>query len=394
VTLLALLGPGSVPFAWIMFMTFMTQFDAMGNGYQNTGLGVLPALLTGAAVVVARFKALAAWLLWLISVVWILAVTPAAQMGDNPWPVSVPGLLTLLVVQFAAARDYRPLWSFAVWLGSLLLGFAIAFNGVLHQSEENLLLIGLLGLMAAVIGWSVRAIRKAQARVASEAQLTTEERARRRMLEERTRIARELHDVVAHHMSVIAVQAATAQYRLPDLPENARQELTSISEQARESLAELRRLLAVLRNEHDDAVREPQPGLDRIAALVDSVRRTGTEVELSMVADDRDVTAVPEAVSLTGYRITQEALSNVVRHAPGAPTRVDITLNADELSVDIVNGPPSSPNSSGIVGTGLGLAGMRERVKLLDGQLEAATTDGGGFAVRAVLPLTPSREPI
>lgn len=379
VTLLAFIGPGSVPLAYLLFMT---QWEVLSTEYDQSTISLLTALVTAAAVVVVRFNPVVGWMLWLVSTGWI-AVTAVSKVGV-PWPVTAPGILVLLVVQFAVARDRRPLVSFGLWLTTIILNFAVGFGiPQTTDAELNLTLIGFLGLGATIVGWSVRAVRNAQERVASEERLTAEERGRRQILEERTRIARELHDVVAHHMSVITVQASTAPYRLPGLPEEARAEFTSIGDQARESLSELRRLLTVLRDENAIGIREPQPGLERLEGLLDSVRRSGTPVDL-------DMTVLPnlsEALSLTGYRIIQEALSNVVRHAPGAATRVTVSTKDEALFITVVNGPPESSTDSGIVGAGLGLAGMRERVKLLDGRLDTAPTDDGGFAVHAVLPL-------
>ncbi len=169
------------------------------------------------------------------------------------------------------------------------------------------------------------------------------ERSRRTLLEERARIARELHDVVAHHMSVITVQADSAPYRIPELPEAAREEFGSIAASARESLAEMRRLLSVLRSDGGEGERAPQPGLDRLQQLVEATVRAGVPAELRLAADLGDV---PQAVDLSAYRIVQEALANVVRHAPGAATRVSVRADGEWLTVLVVNGPSLEEGSS------------------------------------------------
>jgi signal transduction histidine kinase len=213
------------------------------------------------------------------------------------------------------------------------------------------------------------------------------EEARRAVLEERTRIAREMHDVVAHHMSLIAVQAETAQYRLSDLSPAAIEEFSALSATARGALTDLRRLLGVLRSD-SPAERVPQPQLADVATLVDATRRAGVRVELSMPPNDR--AAVSHAVGLCAYRIVQEALSNAGRHAPGARVLVKVERDPDELRLDVVNGPPATPGQAPVRGVraGHGISGMRERVALLGGSISAEPSAVGGFAVMAVLPLT------
>jgi signal transduction histidine kinase len=213
------------------------------------------------------------------------------------------------------------------------------------------------------------------------------EEARRALLEERTRIAREMHDVVAHHMSLIAVQAETAQYRLSDLSPAAIEEFSALSATARGALTDLRRLLGVLRSDNP-AEREPQPQLGDVATLVEATRRAGVSVELSMPANGN--APVSHAVGLCAYRIVQEALSNAGRHAPGARVLVTVERDPDALRLDVVNGPPTTSGQAPVRGVraGHGISGMRERVALLGGSILAEPNAVGGFAVIAVLPLT------
>jgi signal transduction histidine kinase len=210
--------------------------------------------------------------------------------------------------------------------------------------------------------------------------------AHRALLEERTRIAREMHDVVAHHMSLIAVQAETAPYRLDDLNERTKEEFAALSSAAREALNDVRRLLGVLRSD-GPAERSPQPKLGDVATLVEASRRAGVNIDLSMPTDDG--AAISHAVGLCAYRIVQEALANAGRHAPGAWVQVAVERDPEVLRLDIVNGPPTTDAShsedSGRLGQGI--AGMRERVALLGGSLSAEPNILGGFAVSAVLPL-------
>ncbi|MFE7122361.1 sensor histidine kinase, partial [Streptomyces sp. NPDC057654] len=228
------------------------------------------------------------------------------------------------------------------------------------------------------------------------------ERARRTLLEERARIAREMHDVVAHHMSVITVQADSAPYRLGGVPPETGEEFAAIAATARESLTEMRRLLGALRGTDGrggtgtaGVERAPQPGLAELDRLAESTVRAGVPVELS-VEPGPDTAPVPGAVDLSAYRVVQESLANVVRHAPGAATRVSVAPDRTGVSVVIVNAPsaavPGAPLESG--GTGHGLVGMRERVRLLGGTLEAGPLPDGGFRVAARFPLTAEIDPV
>lgn len=379
-TVLALVGPGSVPFA---VLTFLTQSRLLRDDYPvRPGPAIVFALVPAAAVVLARFRPLTAWVLLLAG----FAVTGAQThipAGSEPWPWLVPELFALVIVQFAVARRHELWVPLLTWTAALLVTATLTTTGPPEtRSWQNLLLVALLSAFALVLGRAVRAAERSRERLAEEERLTSEERARRGLLEERARIARELHDVVAHHMSVIAVQASTAEYRLTDVPADALAEFESIGAQARESLTELRRVLTVLRSEDEDVPRAPQPGAERIDSVVESARRAGTPVQLIRTGN---TDALPEPVSLAAYRIVQEALSNVVKHARGAATRVTIDGGANVLTVKVDNDAPDC--GADVDGAGLGLAGMRERVLLLGGTLSAEPTAAGGFALRACLPI-------
>jgi signal transduction histidine kinase len=219
----------------------------------------------------------------------------------------------------------------------------------------------------------------------------TREQNRRWLAEERARIARELHDVVAHHMSMITVQAETARYRLSGLPAPAVDEFTGIARLARGSLTELRTLLSALRDEDDPAYHAPQPDLGGLAELVERTAATGTTVRLAVRPDPAALRELPTAVQLSAYRIVQEALSNVVRHARGATGTVDVELSGGALRIEIVNDrPPPQPGPVEPARPGHGLVGLRERASLLGGTLEV-DAPGGGWRVRAVLPLGANR---
>ena len=396
-TTLAIIGPGSVPFG---LMLLLIENHVLADEY-GIAWSVLPAAATGAAVILARFRPVEAWALVMAALA--VTLTFGEVDGWQPWPLTTSNLFAALVVLFALGRDRRTWYGVAAWVSYFLVGtFAVraASAGFVDPQRAPAVIAGsdlaadsltlgtMLGALAFLIGFTVRIWRQGRARVAEEERIAETERQRRRLLEERTRIARELHDIVAHHMSVITVQASTAEYRLADLSEEARAEFRSISDQARESLAEMRRLLGVLRSEDEAGAREPQPGPEALRGLVESVDRAGTPVTLELVALPEDL---PETLALTVFRVIQEALSNVVRHAPGAPTRVEVAADEGTVTVTVVNGPSpvrpgSAPDADGSQ-SGFGLVGMRERVALDGGELETGPTDDGGFRVRAVLPI-------
>ena len=229
--------------------------------------------------------------------------------------------------------------------------------------------------------------RQVQAALAGQAEVAEVERARRAVLEERARIARELHDVVAHHMSLMAIRAESAPHRLGALPDPVRAEFGWLSGSAREALADMRRLLGVLRSDQP-AERAPQPGLPDLPGLIATARQAGMTVELSAPAAPGQV---PPSTGVCAYRIIQEALSNAGRHAVGAPVTVSVHHDADTVTLQVINGPgvPSGPRANGHR-PGHGLAGMRERAELLGGSLAAGPAPDGGFAVSVVLPLSGS----
>ncbi|KOV79251.1 hypothetical protein ADL03_37580 [Nocardia sp. NRRL S-836] len=200
-----------------------------------------------------------------------------------------------------------------------------------------------------------------------------EQRGEKAALEERARIAREMHDVVAHHMSMVVVRCETAPYRLQGLNEAAQREFEEVGQVAREAIADMQRLLGVLRTDGQTPEKQPQPGISRIPELA----RPGDEAEV-------DVDDVPEAVGLTAYRIVQEALTNATRHAPGSKASVHVHKRDGQLDV-LVRNTAGGPSRGG--GSGQGLIGMRERVAVHGGTLTVKSTDDGGFMVRARIPL-------
>jgi signal transduction histidine kinase len=254
-----------------------------------------------------------------------------------------------------------------------------------HGSVSPVLLTALVPA-AAGTGIALRARREADVQTAASevlADTLTEHMARG----ERARIARELHDVVAHHISMIAVQAETARLTTPGLPAAGAQRLTEIGDTARAGLTEMRRLLGVLREDADATVadRHPQPGLPQLAELIDTAREasgSGTRLIVSGAVAEFD-----PGVELAAYRIVQEALTNARRHAAGAAVDVELRYGDDALRLRIRDNGPGPGQAAAAAGNGL--LGMRERALAVGGSLRTGPAPGGGFCVEAVLPAKP-----
>jgi len=348
--------------------------------YQPTvGWHLLTSLIAVAPLpLAARYPLLG----WRIGWLGLLLVPLAGHLGWGGWPWGPVQLLVMLAVFCVAGfRHQRPvLWS--MWALTLIPWWLWLANGLADLNGPVSATIAFTAVTIALDSIIFR--RRAQRALVAQTERIAIEQAQRTVLEERTRIARELHDVVAHHMSLIAVRAETAPYRLSDLPEPVRAEFQSLSEAAREALADMRRLLGVLRYDQP-AGRAPQPQLSDLPALVDAARQAGVLVELSV---PQPLDRVPAGVGVCAYRIVQESLSNVGRHAPGAVVTVSVDHGDDAVLLRVANGPggPAEPAAHGR-GPGQGLLGMRERVALLGGWLSAGPAPDGGFVVAAVLPL-------
>jgi signal transduction histidine kinase len=351
------------------------------------GQRLLAAVLVLPLPLAARYPMLAwraGWLALLLS-----PLVPAAWWGGWPWG---PPQVAALLGAFALAGIRQPraalAWMWALSLipwGLWLIADIPDLNGPASAT--------IVFTAAAIAVESIGSRLRARQALAVQARRTEAAQAQQAVLEERTRIARELHDVVAHHLSLIAVQAETAPYRLSGLPEPVRAEFGSLSAAAREALADMRRLLGVLR--HDEpAPRAPQPQLADLPALVDAARRAGVPVELAVTPV---VGQVPSGVAVCAYRIVQESLSNASQHAPGAAVTVSVGEDGHAVLLRVANGPAApgtGPAGNGLSGPagdaarpGHGLTGMRERVALLGGSLWAGPAPGGGFVVSARLPL-------
>ncbi len=266
--------------------------------------------------------------------------------------------------------------------GAVLLGTA-GLNGNVTPwdgtASEALAVIAAWGA-----GEMLRARRQSAAERAEAAERLRHLSERDVVARERASIARELHDVVAHHVSMIAVRAATAPYAVAGLTDSGRAAFAEIADEARSALTELRLVLGVLRAP-DGSGREaaPQPTIADLDALVDRVSSTGTSAKITVSGAVRQL---PASVELCCYRIVQEALTNARRHAPGAAVTIELSYGADGISVLVSNGPQPGPPEPGPASRGFGLTGLRERVTMLRGQFRAGPAADGGFVISAVLP--------
>ncbi|QFR97865.1 two-component sensor histidine kinase [Streptomyces tsukubensis] len=373
-----------LPHAAILFAVVCVALLAV----QDSGglLSVLVAVLAIAPLVLLLTRPVGAW--WLSVAGTFLTVVLMVDPGDGLYPWSIPGYATYLVVMTGVSLVSRPRVAVEMWGLTALIGIiTVVPSGMPAAPVLGMLVLGAFTLTAAasVGGWlsARREVAVKEQEVAVKEEVTLVERSRRTLLEERTTIARELHDVVAHHMSVVAIQAEAAPYRVEDPPPELAAAFVTIRENAVAALTELRRVLGVVRAEDQDLPDAPQPTLLDLDALLANVEEAGLTVSRTVTGAVREL---PQGVELSAYRIIQEALSNTLRHAPGAQAAVELSYVLGGLGLRIINGP-STGGGAGVPGAGHGLTGMRERVTMLDGEMTAGATDDGGFEVAAFLPV-------
>ncbi|WP_240801946.1 sensor histidine kinase [Streptomyces sp. A1136] len=355
-------------------------------GHRNglgLGYGILLALVQGGALLLALAHPAHAWWLSLTGAGIAAAVSAPHLLENTPWPWTIPGLVAHAAVLLLLSLRVRTPSACAALAASVLIPFLIELAAGAGPYQGNSFLAPVLFSLAVVLGSTVRGRRTARIDLAEQAALTTVERAQRTLLEERGRIARELHDVVAHHMSVISIQAQVAPHLTGNPPELAAN-LAGIRQNALDALTELRRMLGVLRSDDTDNPHGPQPTLDDLDALVANVRGTGLNVTTEI--PNRPVQPLDPGAQLALYRIAQEALSNCLRHAPGTHVHLRLAHTDDALELDITNTASTTPAPPS-PGSGHGLLGMRERTTMLGGHLTAGPEDTGGYRVSARIPL-------
>ena len=349
-------------------VSWLDTQNSRHGGHFSPGMLALFAFAVSVPMLLRNRFPAQAWLVSAGALAWTTVVIGPRTYTSGVYLTG--GLIVYLLCLYAIAVRCRA-WFVLTAAVVTVLGAAI----IDLQTSAGAILAAIPLLSGAI----VRSRRGSRAALAQQARRHQGERA---LLEERQRIARELHDVVAHHMSVIAIQAEAAPRKVPEPPPELVESFTEIRACALSGLTELRRLLGVLRS--SDADRVPQPGLGELAGLLDSARSGGVSVTAGVSGTARDLAP---GMDLSAYRIVQEALSNAMRHAPGSAVRVELAYFPSSLVIKVRNShqPGTAPAPDGGAG-GHGMIGMRERAAMLGGQLDAGPTDDGGFLVTAVLP--------
>jgi signal transduction histidine kinase len=322
--------------------------------------------------------------LWPFPVLVLIATLAVASslQTSTPW-IQIAAVALAAFATGETARD-RTRSALGVLSVAGLMGLAFAAQEA--DPVESLVLPFVVVVPAWLAGDLIRT-RRIEARLRTEnaarALRENEERLRTAIAEERRHMARELHDVVAHGVSVMLIQTGAARQVVESTPDRAADSLLTVEATGREVMAELRRLLGVVNDDGEASGVAPQPGLEQLATLVDRVREAGLPAELEIDGTPR---TLPASLDVTAYRIVQEALTNALRYARRARTLVHLSYEPAQLRVEVLDDGPALATDPA-EGSGRGLVGMRERASLVGGRLEAGPRLGGGYAVRAWLPL-------
>jgi signal transduction histidine kinase len=314
----------------------------------------VPLVVAAGALVLTLLDATAAYERDTMFLVLVLAAWAAGTLLD-------PRQATLAIAAVLAGgwavfiRAPGVPWTELLWLSFPVLGMFVISAAATRHSE--------------------------QARLAEARARASEATARLAVEEERRRITRELHDVLAHSVSVMTVQASAVRRRLQPEQEREREALRTVEETGRQALSEMRRLLGIMREEGEDAARAPQPGVGALRALVEQVSKAGLPVELKV---EGEPVRLPPGVDLSAYRIVQEALTNALRHAGPAHAWVVVRYAGEDVEIEVANDGRSESNGEP---RGHGLVGMRERVAMCGGELRTGPREGGGFTISARLPV-------
>ncbi|GHE86192.1 ATPase [Streptomyces longispororuber] len=362
VALLALIGRGAYSLGY-------PPLDM--RGYLLGLLVILPTLVRSRAPVAVCLVTYSTWVLYILAGYWPVVTCFGPMLC----------LYTVAVVRPTRTSGYLAVLLSAIW----------TLSGAGHDARF-LAPVAAQSICLNALTWRMGYLARRSAELARRTREEHQEKARRAVAEERGRIARELHDVVAHHMAVISVQAGLAKFVFDSDAETARGALDTIAGTSTEALEEMRRMLRVLRSQEDDGVAPdaPMPGLARLEEMVDRVRAGGVPVEFRVVGTPRPVAS---GVELCAYRVVQEALTNVLKHARRASASVELRYHRDNIEVSVMD------DGEGVIpdrverGRGHGLIGMRERAKLYGGTISIGPRGTGGFAVRLTLPTSARAAP-
>ena len=375
---------GAQPATWVV--AAVVGFIALGTSgtvyaVDGLGWGLVIGAIVGLPFALAVTRPVTGLL---VSVAAAVALTQLPLVDRDPWPWLVVHGLVMLALLFAVCVRENVPTAISAWIVTLVLFLWGVTDDVATGWGVGVTVVAVVGLLVGRLLSTNRAL-------ARQEELSSAEKARRVVLEERARIARDLHDIVAHHMSLIVVQTETAAYRVPDLSEAGRAELLSVGETARSALAETRALLAVLRHEGQEPVDAPQPGADRVPDLVGIARRAGTAIETRV---DGSLDVLAPGSSLAVYRVAQEALANAARHAPSAPVTLELLGGPEGVRLRVRNALPAGAGPEGTrpgetpvtMVPGHGITGMRERAVAAGGQLRVGPDGDGWFTVDLFVP--------
>ena len=316
---------------------------------------------------------------------WLLAASVSfvdGRLVGFTFSVTVAGMAAALLLGHLR-EDGEARLGLAIVIGAAAI---IVYNSPDHAAGEFIFVPALFAI-GWLAGYALRE-RAAQADAAevraTRAELERDAASRIAVAEERSRIARELHDIVAHAVSVMVLQVGAVRHRLPDALGPDREALQNVEQAGRTALTEMRRLLGAMREDGEQVELAPQPGLDRVQSLLDEVRRAGLPVELHI---EGEPVRLPPAIDLSAYRIVQEGLTNALKHAHAGHADVTVRYAPDEVQIVVRDdGAGATSNDAGY-----GLAGMRERVKIYGGEMSAGRANGGGFVLHTSLPLPGGR---
>jgi signal transduction histidine kinase len=317
---------------------------------------------------------------------WVLA----AAISLIDWQL-IPSVEGLFVVGLAVAfllGNLRNAWQAAVGLLVIVSSLVVLVYQIPAHTTSELVFLPIDFAVAWVAGFALR--ERTEQAEAAETRATIAERerdaaARIAVAEERARIARELHDIVAHAVSVMVLQVGAVRHKLPDSMGEDRDALNGVERAGRTALAEMRRLLAAMRDDGDEAELLPQPGLDGLDSLREEIGRAGLPVELHV---DGEPFPLPRGIDLSAYRIVQEGLTNALKHARATKADVTVRYLPGEVELEVRDDGVGSSTSDGL---GHGLVGIRERVKIFGGEMATGTANGGGFVLNTRLPLSRDR---
>ena len=342
---------------------------------------VIPAIAILVLPIIAR-----RWFPFAPAAHWLLA----AGIAFVDWRL-IPFAISIFVVGLVAAfllGNLRDPLQAGIGLALVIGGPATVVYKIPGHTAAMLIFIPLEFAISWVAGFALRE-RVEQAEAAEvRASLAERERdaaARIAVAEERVRIARELHDIVAHAVSVMVLQVGAVRHKLPDALAEDSDALRGVEQAGRTALAEMRGLLAAMRRDGEEAELTPHPGLDGLDSLLEEIGRAGLPVQLHV---DGEPVALPRGIDLSAYRIVQEGLTNALKHARASNAEVTVRYRPDELQIEVRDNGEGSSTSNGL---GHGLVGVRERVKIYGGQMSAGSANGSGFILSTRLPLSAER---